>query len=88
VRHKAEGGSRRSPEGPEKLENAALPDVFAFSEKPRLTLETGRSSWRVLDVQKPEKEIVIGARLAMNFAIHDNGGARELEEINRDKPML
>lgn len=32
VRHEAEGGSRQSLEGPEKLEDAALPDVFAFSE--------------------------------------------------------
>jgi hypothetical protein len=39
-------------------------------------------------VQKLEKEIVMGARLAMNFAIHDNDGAREFEEITRDKPML
>ena len=79
----AEGGSRRSPEGPEKLEDAALPDVFAFSEKPQKEDLRG-----VFMIHKPEKEIMIGARLAMNFAIHGNDGARELEEINRDKPML
>jgi hypothetical protein len=38
--------------------------------------------------KKLEKEIVMGARLAMNFAIHDNDGAREFGEITRDKPML